>query len=223
MLIAAGCGRSRSCCSTRCIPGRGDPAALRVRGAGRAVPAAGSAASCWPASTGYAHGHALPPARGAGPGPDPGAGRDRHDGDVRAGAAPDAGPYFSAPAVHAHALGADRTRARCRGSSRGAGGRLARVPGSPSRRCRSCSPTRPSAYGGGSNIVNVTLVDIRAWDTMGEISVLVVAATGVASLIFLVTGRRRSAEPCGAAAPPRRRRARWLRAGRRSRNRPSGR
>ncbi|MEN1973718.1 Na+/H+ antiporter subunit A [Cellulomonas olei] len=45
------------------------------------------------------------------------------------------------------------------------------------------------AYGGGKNIVNVTLVDIRAWDTMGEISVVLVAATGVASLVFL---RRRS-------------------------------
>ncbi|WP_448630928.1 Na+/H+ antiporter subunit A [Cellulomonas soli] len=40
-------------------------------------------------------------------------------------------------------------------------------------------------FGGGTNIVNVTLVDIRAWDTMGEISVLLVAATGVASLVFL--------------------------------------
>ncbi|QHC57901.1 Na+/H+ antiporter subunit A [Rathayibacter sp. VKM Ac-2760] len=39
--------------------------------------------------------------------------------------------------------------------------------------------------GKGRNIVNVLLVDIRAWDTMGEISVLVVVATGVASLIFL--------------------------------------
>ncbi|SMH45448.1 multisubunit sodium/proton antiporter, MrpA subunit /multisubunit sodium/proton antiporter, MrpB subunit [Rathayibacter oskolensis] len=39
--------------------------------------------------------------------------------------------------------------------------------------------------GQGRNIVNVLLVDIRAWDTMGEISVLVVVATGVASLIFL--------------------------------------
>ncbi len=45
------------------------------------------------------------------------------------------------------------------------------------------------SYGGGKNIVNVTLVDIRAWDTMGEISVLLVAATGVASLVFL---RKRS-------------------------------
>lgn len=45
-------------------------------------------------------------------------------------------------------------------------------------------------FGGGKNIVNVTLVDIRAWDTMGEISVLLVAATGVASLVFL---RRRGA------------------------------
>jgi multicomponent Na+:H+ antiporter subunit A len=40
------------------------------------------------------------------------------------------------------------------------------------------------SYGGGRNVVNVTLVDIRAWDTLGEISVLLVAATGVASLIF---------------------------------------
>ena len=39
--------------------------------------------------------------------------------------------------------------------------------------------------GGGLNIVNVTLVDIRAWDTFGEISVLAMAATGVASLIFI--------------------------------------
>lgn len=44
-------------------------------------------------------------------------------------------------------------------------------------------------YGGGKNIVNITLVDIRAWDTLGELSVLVVAATGVASLIFLITDR----------------------------------
>ena len=38
---------------------------------------------------------------------------------------------------------------------------------------------------GGKNIVSVTLVDIRAWDTMGEIAVLAVAAIGVTSLIFL--------------------------------------
>lgn len=37
----------------------------------------------------------------------------------------------------------------------------------------------------GKNIVNVILVDIRAWDTFGEISVLAIAATGVASLIFV--------------------------------------
>ena len=73
-------------------------------------------------------------------------------------------------------------------------------------------------FGGGTNIVNVTLVDIRAWDTMGEISVLLVAATGVASLVFLSRrsgaifraqdaprtgpcGRRRE-RPDGRAAPP---------------------
>lgn len=38
--------------------------------------------------------------------------------------------------------------------------------------------------GHGSNTVNVLLVDIRAWDTLGEISVLMVAATGVASMVF---------------------------------------
>ncbi|MCK0114306.1 Na+/H+ antiporter subunit A [Ornithinimicrobium sp. F0845] len=40
-------------------------------------------------------------------------------------------------------------------------------------------------YGGGNNIVNVILVDVRAWDTMGELSVVLAAATGVTSLIFL--------------------------------------
>jgi len=45
------------------------------------------------------------------------------------------------------------------------------------------------SFGGGNNIVNVTLVDVRAWDTMGEIAVLVAAATGVASLIFIRRSR----------------------------------
>ncbi|AUH67835.1 Na+/H+ antiporter subunit A [Gordonia sp. PS3] len=39
-------------------------------------------------------------------------------------------------------------------------------------------------FGHGANAVNVLLVDIRAWDTLGEISVLIVAATGVASMVF---------------------------------------
>jgi multicomponent Na+:H+ antiporter subunit A len=41
--------------------------------------------------------------------------------------------------------------------------------------------------GHGKNVVNVTLVDIRGWDTMGEIAVLIVAATGVASLVFITS------------------------------------
>jgi multicomponent Na+:H+ antiporter subunit A len=48
-------------------------------------------------------------------------------------------------------------------------------------------PREAVEYGGGHNVVNVILVDIRAWDTLGEISVLVAAATGVASLLFLNT------------------------------------
>jgi multicomponent Na+:H+ antiporter subunit A len=45
-------------------------------------------------------------------------------------------------------------------------------------------PDAAYVLGHGSNTVNVILVDIRAWDTMGEISVLLVAATGVASMVF---------------------------------------
>lgn len=41
--------------------------------------------------------------------------------------------------------------------------------------------------GNGKNIVNVTLVDLRAWDTFGELTVLAAAATGIASLIFVVS------------------------------------
>lgn len=43
------------------------------------------------------------------------------------------------------------------------------------------------AYSGGhgQNVVNVMLVDIRGWDTLGELSVILAAATGVASLVFL--------------------------------------
>ena len=49
------------------------------------------------------------------------------------------------------------------------------------------APYSKTAYefGYGNNIVNVVLVDTRAWDTIGEIAVLSIAATGVASLIFL--------------------------------------
>ncbi|GAA2019561.1 multicomponent Na+:H+ antiporter subunit A [Nakamurella flavida] len=68
-------------------------------------------------------------------------------------------------------------------------------------------PDPSVSYGGGYNIVNVILVDVRGWDTFGEISVLIAAATGVASLVFLSqrTGsvpRRPTALP--KAAKPRR-------------------
>jgi multicomponent Na+:H+ antiporter subunit A len=71
-------------------------------------------------------------------------------------------------------------------------------------------PDLAVSYGGGTNIVNVALVDIRAWDTMGEISVLVVAATGVASLIFRRDGALRERVPSSSSLP---RGGRWLRAG----------
>jgi multicomponent Na+:H+ antiporter subunit A len=55
-------------------------------------------------------------------------------------------------------------------------------------------PSQAYAFGAGQNVVNVTLVDIRAWDTIGELSVLLAAATGVASLVFL---DRRTGTPPG--------------------------
>lgn len=84
-------------------------------------------------------------------------------------------------------------------------------------------PAEAETFGGGHNVVNVTLVDIRAWDTVGEISVLLVAATGVASLVFL---RQRSgdvlrldatgdepADPTGRSGTPQARPGTWLVAG----------
>ncbi|MEJ1154291.1 Na+/H+ antiporter subunit A [Microbacterium marmarense] len=46
-------------------------------------------------------------------------------------------------------------------------------------------PELAYTLGHGKNVVNVALVDIRGWDTMGELSVLILAATGVASLVFV--------------------------------------
>jgi multicomponent Na+:H+ antiporter subunit A len=46
-------------------------------------------------------------------------------------------------------------------------------------------PKEALEFGGGGNIVNVILVDTRAWDTLGELAVLVAAATGVASLVYV--------------------------------------
>ncbi len=72
---------------------------------------------------------------------------------------------------------------------------------------RTASPVGPSfetpayVFGGGENIVNITLVDIRVWDTFGELAVLVVAATGIASLIFLITDRAQSHREVRRARP----------------------
>lgn len=64
-------------------------------------------------------------------------------------------------------------------------------------------PTLAYELGHGKNVVNVALVDLRGWDTMGELSVLILAATGVASLVFVthradLTSRTISALPTGA-------------------------
>ncbi|KAA9149378.1 Na+/H+ antiporter subunit A [Microbacterium lushaniae] len=61
--------------------------------------------------------------------------------------------------------------------------------------------------GHGQNVVNVALVDLRGWDTMGELSVLILAATGVASLVF-VTHRADTLSDFTAPLPRLRRRVR---------------
>ena len=55
--------------------------------------------------------------------------------------------------------------------------------------------------GGGSNVVNVVLVDFRGFDTLGEITVLAVAALSIGSLV--VAGRRpRPSRAAGAVEEP---------------------
>lgn len=48
--------------------------------------------------------------------------------------------------------------------------------------------------GGGHNVVNVVLVDFRGFDTMGEITVISIAALSVYALIKLRLGKRGSAK-----------------------------
>jgi len=64
--------------------------------------------------------------------------------------------------------------------------------------------------GHGKNVVNVALVDLRGWDTMGELSVLVLAATGVASLVFVTHRADRLSATKALPEGPRRARRRPL-------------
>jgi multicomponent Na+:H+ antiporter subunit A len=52
---------------------------------------------------------------------------------------------------------------------------------------------RSAPQGGGNNVVNVILVDFRGVDTLGEITVLAVAAIGVANLVNMARRQRRAA------------------------------
>jgi multisubunit Na+/H+ antiporter MnhB subunit len=45
---------------------------------------------------------------------------------------------------------------------------------------------------GGRNVVNVILVDFRGFDTMGEITVLAIAALGVVNLVRVAERQRRA-------------------------------
>ncbi|WP_396446994.1 Na+/H+ antiporter subunit A [Actinomadura sp.] len=69
--------------------------------------------------------------------------------------------------------------------------------------------TRLAAEEGTKNVVNLILVDLRALDTLGEITVLAATAMGVASLVLTGPGTRRRPRPRGgdAGEAPR---SRWL-------------
>jgi multicomponent Na+:H+ antiporter subunit A len=54
--------------------------------------------------------------------------------------------------------------------------------------------------GGGRNVVNVILVDFRGWDTMGEITVLAVAAVGAVALARAGARKPRLTAPPSAPA-----------------------
>lgn len=60
---------------------------------------------------------------------------------------------------------------------------------------------RALSEGGGRNVVNVVLTDFRALDTLGEISVLTVAALGITSLLLAGRGRRAPESSVGAEEP----------------------
>lgn len=70
-------------------------------------------------------------------------------------------------------------------------------------------PRLAEDIGEGRNAVNVLLVDLRGWDTFGEITVLVIAATGIASLIYGTRSFRQESRRPTLTATGRR----WLAAG----------
>ena len=176
--------------------GRGGPPRCRRRPHSPvAPPAQGSPAR---RCRGLRHRDAVPPARCPRPRADAG---PRGDGDAGASSCwcCAAWPRTSPTGPSPRPLVARRHRRPLRGLRLRTGCSPLPESGSATR-SPTRSPRRAVEYGGGYNIVNVTLVDIRAWDTMGEMSVLVVAATGVASLIFLHHRPRRPAEPSRSAA-----------------------
>ena len=50
---------------------------------------------------------------------------------------------------------------------------------------------RSKSEGGGANVVNVTLVDFRGFDTQGEITVLAIAAVGVVNIVGVARREQR--------------------------------
>ena len=116
----------------------------------------------------------------AGPGPDPAPDRDRHRGP---------GPARHALSATRDASGVEPAPPRARRLARPSGGH--RHGGCSATPCSRTPPTSISAFhlaeskpgGGGTNVVNVTLVDFRGFDTLGEVTVLGIAAIGILGML----------------------------------------
>ena len=168
---------------------------LAARGAARR---AGAAAGPAPADRGAAGGNGrlrrrrpVRRRRRAGPGAGPVPGRDPVAGRVRVPAAPDAGP------LHPRAVAARVSRCPRRVVAAVGGAVVAamavvlsgarRVPATVSAEFVRLAPDGAGA----TNVVSAIIVDFRALDTVGEITVLFVAAVGVVSLVLATPYDRR--------------------------------
>ncbi len=164
---------------------------------------------------------------GAGPGTHAIAGGDRHDGAdaARVALAPEARAVPVELGGRARGAAAQATRPGDRHGSRSrpCGARVRGDDAALQRTIADFFVTRAYPEGGGTNVVNVILVDFRGFDTLGEITVLATVAVAVYSLLRRFRPARESIERlpqqraqsardgCAGPARPRRHHARHVR------------
>ena len=125
--------------------------------------------------------------------------RDAVAGRVRVRPAPDARPLHPGAAAGPGPGAQGRDRGRRGRDGRRDGGRAQRRPPGAADDQRRVHPARPGGRGRDRTSISAIIVDFRALDTVGEITVLFVAAVGVASLVLATPfdrrRRRRRAAP----------------------------